>query len=476
MKPLIFNELKKYIQEDVIRYDVPGHKGNYLDNEYVKYFGQNIIKADVNSMQRLDNLNFSTGIIKQSQLNIAKLHNALDARFLVNGTTQGIQVMILASLKPGAKILVPTNIHKSVQSAIILSGAIPIYVNVQINDEYLISTGLLLKDIHRALQEHPDIQVALLINPSYYGIALEFKKIIQYLKKLKIITLVDEAHGGSFYFLKDYTSAMDAGADMSCISYHKTLGTLTQTSLLLYNSSLVSIEQLDKAYTLLNTTSPSYLFMANLEVTILDLFQNKFKNFETLTNKLEIYKKKINQIKGIKVLNYQNFKIDKLELEPHRLVIDVSKLNISGFKVYELLRDKYQIQVELGEFNIILCIISIFDNLNDLDILINSLQQISKKYYIIKENKKNLIIKNSVQKNFQPLREIFYAPNEAINYQESKGRILSENIMLYPPGIALMLPGEVITAEFIEYLNLVKQEDIIVYGVNNDKVLVIKEE
>ncbi len=475
MEPIIFNELKKYIEDDLIRFDVPGHKGNYFDNDFVSYFGENIIRADVNSMKRLDNLNYPSSIIKQSQKNIAHLHNALDSRFLLNGSTMGIQVMVLSSIKPNEKILVPQNIHKSVLSAIILSGAIPIYVDVDFDKQLGIYTKLNIENIKKTIEYHNDIKVALLINPSYYGISFDLKNIIKYLKSKNVVVLVDEAHGGQFY-LTDQNNAIKLGADMSTISYHKTLGTMTQTSLLLFNSNTISINDVDIVYTMLNTTSPSYILMANLEVIIIDLFKNKKDKFLKTINELKSYKKKLNEIKGIDLLDNNYFNLKKEEFDELRLLISVKNLSLSGYEVYEKLRDEYNIQIELGEFNIILCIVSIFEDLNNINELIVALKDLSNKYYTDDIKQLNEI-KHFKQKEFNSLRNTFYMEKELINYKQSINRRLSQSLMLYPPGIPFALQGEKVTKEIIQYIDYLLENGEQINGVySKNNIYVLKGE
>lgn len=460
--------------------DVPGHKGNYLDNEFVQYFGEEIIRSDVNSMKRLDNLNYSETIIKQSQKNIAKLHNAHDSRFLINGTTMGIQIMILSSIKEGEKIIVPKNIHKSVQSALILSGAKPIYADVEFHNKLGIYTKLTLEQIKEKVNKHPDIKACLLINPSYYGVSYEFEKIVKFLKDKNIIILVDEAHGGIFYTQDVGCSAMEAGADMSVISYHKTLGTLTQTSLLLYNSKLIDINKVDEVFTMLTTTSPSYLLMTNLEVTILDVFQNKLLQFPKMIQIVNEYKDKINDIDGLCVVDYKYLNLKKKYFDPMRLVISVEELTISGYEAYELLRDEYNIQCELGESNVILCIITIFDRPEDLNRLVAALEDLAKKNSKsdYNEEKAKIIIEEKLLDEKETSievspREIFYKTKELIHYKDAVGRVIASSIMLYPPGIPIILQGTKITQQDIYKITDLKKADDKIYGIYDGKIYVI---
>ncbi len=470
---IIFNTLKKYIKQNYTRFDVPGHKGKYYDNEFVKYFGEEIVHSDVNSLKMLDNINNPKGIIMQSQLEIAKLHGADNSKFLLNGTTFGIQVMVLSCVNPGDKILIPRNVHRSVLSAIILSGAIPLYFDIEFDSKLGIYTKLNLNKLKQKISNYKDIKAALLINPSYYGISNDFQEVVSFLKKHKILVLVDEAHGGHLYLLNNsLKDAMSVGADMSCISYHKTLGSLTQTSLLIYKYNNVDEKRINEVYAMLNTTSSSYLLMSNIEVVVHDIFLNKKKMFENHLINLNVVKEELNLINGINVLDYKYFNIKENEFDKFRLLIDVSGLQISGFEVYEFLRDKYKIQVELGEYNIILGIVSIFDTTQDYKNLINAMQNIANEY-TGESNDKLGVIYQSSQDILKSPREIFYSSKEYVNFQHCEGRILGDNLMLYPPGIAIFNAGEVITEKLIREIENLLNKGEVIHGMDDDKFCVI---
>ncbi len=474
METLVFNELKKYISENPLRYDVPGHKG-ILRNEFTDFFGDKIIEADVNSMKRLDNLNYSKSIIKQTQKNIAYVHGAKDSRILVNGTTVGIISMILASIKPNEYILLPRNVHKSIESAIVLSGAIPIYINPEYDEKLSIYTYLTLDKIKSKIEKFPMIKTVLLINPSYFGISFEFEEIVKYLKSKNKIVLVDEAHGAHFYYgTQRPKNAMEVGADISCLSYHKTLGSLTQSSLLLFNSDIVKKNDLDKFLTMLTTTSPSYLLISSIETTVSHLESKGDKFFDEKINVLNIYKEKINKINGISVLDNNFLNIKEKDFDKMRIVIKIDNLTLTGFDLYEILRDEYQIQIELGENNLILLIISIYEDLSRLDKVVDALKEISLSYQGKIKEKKNINFELS-SNSLVSLREIFYKEKEFLKIEESKNKICGESIMIYPPGIAIIKQGEIFNQEIIDYLVNLNNKDLEILGIYEGEVSVIKE-
>lgn len=474
MKTIIFDELKNYVNDQVIRYDVPGHKGNNkILKEFTDFFGDKIIEADVNSMKRLDNLNEANSIIKQSQKNIAQVFGAEDSRILINGTTSGIQSMIMATIKPNETILVPRNCHKSITSALILSGANVVYATVEFSLELGVFTYVTLEEIKNKIEEYPEIKTVLLINPSYYGFCKEFKEIVSYCKEKEKIVIVDEAHGGQFYFTNDqYSTAINCGADITCISTHKTLGSLTQSSLLLFNSNKIKIDQVDFYYKMLNTTSPSYLLISSVEVAISNLKKNGYIKFSQLNKLVLKYKKLINDIVGFQIIDSEYFGEKPNEYDFSKILISTKNININGFELYDLLRDEYNIQVELAEFELVLCIIGYGDEENNLKKLYLALKDISSKN---KYKESNEIKYNSPPqiKSKLNLREIHYLNKEEIDLDKAHNKICGESIMIYPPGIDIIKMGEVFTLEIIEYIKSILRYDVPVLGINNNLVKVI---
>ena len=241
-KPL-FDMLMSYGLDDTnISFDVPGHKrGVGIHSEFKKYVGVDIFKIDVNSLKSLDMLSHPTGVIKEAEELYADVYNADYAYFLVNGSTSGVQNMILSTVKPGEKIILPRNSHKSAINGLVLSGAIPIYVDPTINSITGISESLSFESIKNTIDTNPDAKSLLILNPTYFGAVSELKKIIEYAHKFNIYVIADESHGAHFPYCDRFPdSAMKFGADLATISMHKTGGSLTQSSVLLHNTNRLS--------------------------------------------------------------------------------------------------------------------------------------------------------------------------------------------------------------------------------------------
>jgi len=439
---IILPKLKEYVALQRIRFDVPGHKGINFATGFANNFGKKIEEYDVNATPGLDNLCHPTEMIYDAHCAMAQLFKASHARFLINGTTIGIQAMLLATLKESDKVLVPTNIHKSIYNGLILSGAKPVYYAPNFNEEFQIDEGAnveLIKDM--IIKEKP--KAIVLINPNYYGFVSDLNEIIKFAKLQNVITLVDEAHGGHFSFSEELpSSAVSLGADIVCVSTHKILGSLTQTSVLFHNFGLVKISAVDDALNILQTTSPSYIFMSSLDEMRVKL---NISGHKIITEKIKLVKAastKINSITGLKCYITNN------NHDLFKLVINVNGIGFSGFKFYDLMREHYNIQFELADNCNVLAIIGVGDSKKNIDKLISALT------LFVEDNRKTAItllnLKSSINRINATPRQIFMSNDEEINYLEAHDKIAKSAVNIYPPGIAIINPGEKITVSHID--------------------------
>jgi arginine/lysine/ornithine decarboxylase len=458
--PLV-DALLEYEQKNVVSFDVPGHKRGKGCNKLNEVFGNRLSSLDVNSMKCLDYINNPISVIKESENLLADLYKSNEAFYLVNGTTAGVQAMILSTCQPGDKIIMPRNVHKSALNGLILSGALPIYLTPEYDEQMGISLNITLNQIKEVVENEQGIKAVFLINPTYFGIACDLRAIVSYCHENNIVVLVDEAHGAHLTF-SDYlpVSAMEAGADMSAISLHKTGGSMTQSSALLLKSKLVDHDAVRQAINLTQTTSASYILLASLDLARAELAEEGPKHFSKILTLSRFAREEINKIDGFYA--YGNEKINKdsfYSFDETKLVINSSALNISGFELYEILRDKYGIQMELGELFTTLAIISLGDTAESIEKLINALKDIS-------ATTRNRTIKR-VQQEMPPIgnqvfspRQAFYAKKAIVILEESIGKVAGESIMIYPPGIPLIALGEIITSELIDYIAYIKKEDV----------------
>ncbi|MBQ2052688.1 MAG: aminotransferase class I/II-fold pyridoxal phosphate-dependent enzyme, partial [Bacilli bacterium] len=259
--------LKKYIAEDVSPFDVPGHHMGNVENAFTKFLGHDVYRADVNAPVGMDNLANPRGVILESEKLMAEACGADEAFFLINGTTSGILAMLLTAVRAGEKILLPRNVHKSVINGLILSGAVPEYIMPEIDNDLEIANQPSVEDFKKAIVRYPSAKAVFVINPTYFGAVTDLKEIVDFAHAHNMAVLVDEAHGAHYYFHAGNCpmTAMEAGADLSSVSFHKTGGSLTQSSVLLAHTERFNRYDIQKALNILNTTSPSTLLIASLD-------------------------------------------------------------------------------------------------------------------------------------------------------------------------------------------------------------------
>lgn len=471
----IYEALDKLRRQRVVPFDVPGHKRGRGNPELVELLGEKCVGIDVNSMKPLDNLCHPVSVIRDAEELTAQAFHADNAFLMVGGTTSAVQAMILSACKRGDKIILPRNVHKSAINALVLCGAVPVYVNPEINSELGISLGMELDRVREAIESNPDAKAVFVNNPTYYGICSDIRSIVKLAHSHGMMVLADEAHGTHLYFQPDLpVSAMEAGADMAAISMHKSGGSLTQSSILLTNKG-VNSDYARQIINLTQTTSGSYLLLSSLDISRRNLALRGEESFKKVMEMAEYARKEINEIGGYyaygkELINGTSvFDYDVTKLSIHTLGI-----GLAGIEVYDLLRDEYDIQIEFGDVSNILAYISIGDRLQDIERLVGALADIARIY---KKDKTGMLSGEFVN----PLvvkspQEAFYARKVSVPLEQTEGCICGEFVMCYPPGIPILAPGEMITREIIEYIVYVKEKGCSMQGtedplVNNLMVL-----
>lgn len=454
----MFDAVKKYVDSGVVQFHVPGHKQGRGLPEYAEYVGRRVLQMDANGMDDLDFINHPVGVIKEAQQLFAEAFGARQAYFLVNGTTSGVQAMILAACEPGSEIIVPRNMHKSVINGIILSGAIPVYVQPVINHKLGIAMGVTEESAEQAIKEHPRAKAILVINPTYYGPCSNIRHITDVAHEYGMAVIADEAHGTHFYFHPDFAvPAIWAGADLSAISVHKTGGSMTQSSALLANSDIIDEDRVLHALGLMYTSSASYPLMCSLDVARKQL---ALHGEQLLGKALKLARRARDEINGTDGLIAFGPELAGspgcFDFDETKLGVHVTSLGRSGRSVELLLREKYNIQVELADLYNILSIISIGDSSEDVEAFVNALKDISRNSSI-KERKKITELPDTPKMIVLP-RDAFYSPKRVMPLASSVGEIAGEMIMAYPPGIPVLCIGERITKDIVEYISVLKEE------------------
>lgn len=466
----LYEAVLQYVNDGVVPFHVPGHKQGRGLRELADMAGEQLMQMDVNGMKDLDFIGNPRGVIRESQILMAKAFHARRAYFLVNGTTSGVQAMIMAACEPGSEIIIPRNAHKSTFGGIILSGAMPVYVQPQCDRHLGIATGVALSDLEAVIKAHPHARAVLVINPSYYGIATDLKAIVNLAHSYDMAVLVDEAHGAHAYFHPGFpVTAMEAGADMSAASMHKTSGSLTQSSVLLYHSSLIAVERVKKVLDLSYTSSASYLLMTSLDLARRQMAVQGRKLLSETLRLARWAREEINRIPGL--LAFGPDMVGKpgcYDFDETKLGVHVAGLGSSGYKVENVLRQRFNIQVEMSDLHNILAVITIGDREVQLRQLIEALTQLA-----IEAEHKNtpffFEIPPSPEMIVSP-RDAFYSQTRSVSLKSAAGEIAAEMLMAYPPGIPVILPGERITNDMIDYIRFLKDQGCALQGTADPQV------
>ncbi|MDQ1913082.1 aminotransferase class I/II-fold pyridoxal phosphate-dependent enzyme [Paenibacillus sp. GD4] len=451
----LFTALKAHAERNPVQFHIPGHKkGVGMDPEYRAFIGDNALSIDLINIAPLDDLHQPTGVIEEAQRLAADAFGADHTFFSVQGTSGAIMTMILTVCSEGDKIIVPRNVHKSVMAAIIFAGAKPVFLS-PVRDENLgIDHGVTTRSVKRALERHPDAKAVLVINPTYYGVCANLKEIVDIVHGYNIPVLVDEAHGVLIHFSDQLPmSAMQAGADMAATSVHKLGGSMTQSSVLNIQGNLVSYRRAKTIISMLTTTSTSYILLASLDTARRHLALNGREMAARSVELAEYARHEINQIPGLSCFGREILGSEATyDLDPMKVNIHVRHLGITGYDAENWLREKYNIEVELSDMYNILCLVTPGDTKENIDTLLSALRVLSEENYNVRQANELVIkIPKIPQLTLSP-RDAFYGDTELIPFKDSADRIIAEFIYVYPPGIPILLPGEVISQDLIDYI------------------------
>ena len=462
-KAPLLEALERIRHDRLVPFDVPGHKRGKGNPELTEFLGERCLSVDVNSMKPLDNLCHPVSVIKEAEELAADAFGAAHAFFMVGGTTSAVQSMILASVKAGDEIILPRNVHQSVINALVLCGAVPVYINPQTDKRLGIALGMSVGEVKETIARHPAAKAILVNNPTYYGICSDLKRITDIAHEHGLVVLVDEAHGTHFYFGRDLPlTAMAAGADMAAVSMHKSGGSLTQSSLLLCGPQ-VNAHYIRQIINLTQTTSGSYLLLSSLDVSRRNLALRGEEIIEKVKRFAEYARAEINAIGDYYAYSRELINGDSVfDFDTTKLSVNTLRLGLAGIEVYDLLRDEYGIQIEFGDLGNILAYISVGDKNKNVERLIGALGEIQRVY---KRENRDMLESEYINPTvmLSPQRA-FYAEKISLPLVECEGRVCTEFAMCYPPGIPVLAPGEKITREVIAYIQYAKEKGCMLTG------------
>lgn len=485
-KTPLFDAMVSLAERRKVSFHTPGHKsGKGISTRFRKFVGPKIFSIDLTTLDEVDSLQKPKGVIKEAQELAAKAYGADRSFFLVNGTTGGNHAMILTACGPRDKVLVARNAHKSVLASLILSGAEPIFYAPAVDENLKLTLNVTYEETCKAIDAHPEAKVLFLTSPNYYGICADLERIISYAHQKGILVLVDEAHGPHLKFHPDLPiSAMEAGADLAVQSTHKIIGGMTQASMLHARSARIDMTTLAAVLRFVQTTSPSYILMASLDLARMQMATEGEKLLDKAIKLATEARSKINRIPGLFCFDKEmvsNPLITRMgDFDVTKLTITVRDLGLSGYQASQILNNQYNIQVEMADPFNVLVIVSIGDRRDDLNRLVDALREISKGY-----QGKGAPTALSAEVGLPPFgkagqmtpREAFFRDYRYISLEEAPGEISSEIVTVYPPGIPLLVPGEIITREIVDYIQRMDRLGATVDGLNvsNSTIAVVKQ-
>lgn len=443
---------------------MPGHKGKVREGSPLnQLLGKLPFQGDLTEVPGLDDLHDPQAAIREAEKLAAQIYGAKETFFLVNGATAGILAAFLALLQPGDKVILPRHVHKSVFNALVLSGAVPVYVSPSYHPELHIPLGVPKERWEAAWNNHPEARAVFFVHPTYEGIVSIDQELVAQAKGRGLKVVVDEAHGGHFPFHPQLPhSSVALGADVVVHGSHKTIGSLTQSGMLHIGSNLKR-EPFQEALRLVQSTSPSYLLMASLDGAIDEMVRHGEQDLEELIKMATKLHHEIKDFKGFRSWHEELYTYSEvMELDPTKIIIDGLKLGLTGYDLAKMLREEYTIQVEMASRSHILVLLGIGNSREEAEKLIQALAQIDNSFTghgqplpIFQLGKEQIIPEVVVSP-----RDSWFAAKKSIPLKEAENSVCGELVVPYPPGIPLLCPGELISASMIQLLLHLREQDI----------------
>jgi arginine decarboxylase len=472
-----FDVLLDYVDSGVIPFHTPGHmQGRGMDRALRDFLGDNVLAIDLTQIRGLDDLLQPSEAIEEAQNLAAEAYGAAHSFFLINGSTSGNQIMMMSAVNPLEKIALPRNSHKSAMGGLIMSGAVPVWMAPEVDDALHMDHTVTPETVRRTLDANPDVKAVYIVSPTYYGVAADLEGIAAVVHARNLPFLVDEAWGPHFHFHPALPiDAMEAGADICVNSTHKMLGSLSQTAMLHMQGERVRLDRLQAVVKLFLSTSPNLVLVASLDVA---RKQMATEGRALLSRTIELAndtRRRLNAIDGIYCFgNEQEGRPGVFDLDPTKITITVKELGYTGYEAEEILRRRYNVQLELADLFNCLALFTIGTTQEAADRLVYGVKELSREDRPIDVFSPSGVLERRLQTGTYNLpkippirmnpRDAFLAQTEFTPFKESAGRICAEVITPYPPGIPVVSPGEEITQEIIDYLNLEKKAGVRMQG------------
>ena len=494
-----YEALVNYVNKAKDSWHTPGHaSGDSVKNspyvkDYFDFFGENLFTSDVSvSVPELDSLLHPGGVIKEAEELAARAFNARYTFFSTNGTSTSNKIILQTLLKPGDAILLDRNCHKSMHYGMILAGADPVYIAPSVNNTYGVFGPMpkqrIIEEMDNAINAGKNLKAIVITNCTYDGLIYDIKDIVSEAHKRNVKVMVDEAWFGYAIFHRQFaaSSAMSAGADYATQSTHKTMSAFSQASMIHVNDP--DFEDFEdffmENFNMHSSTSPQYPMIASIDVATRQMVMEGYSLLQHVLELSDLLRKSVNSLEKFRVLEKddlitEEIQNDNIDLDPLKITIDVSKSGYTGKQIEHILLSKHNIQVEKTTFNTITVLLTVsatYSRINRLYLALGSIEKRAGNRRISKADKvlKNFRLTLSPIK-FRP-RFAFYADTEQLPLRNVNNRIAARIITPYPPGIPLLVPGQLITTEIINALLMYKDFGVEIHGMSNGTISVMAKE
>jgi arginine decarboxylase len=479
-----FQALLDYVDAGVLPFHTPGHiQGTGMDRSFREFVGDNICAIDLTPMPGLDDLLQPTQSIKEAQALAAEAYGADHTFFLINGSTSGNQCMMMTAVNPGEKIAVPRNSHKSMLGGLVMSGAHPIYMRPEVDNDLHMDHCVTPETVKRTLEEHPDLAAVYLVSPTYYGVAADLASIVRIVHEAGKPLLVDEAWGPHFHFHPALPlSATAAGADLSINSTHKMLSAFSQCAMLHQIGDRVRLDRLKAVLKMFLSTSPNLPMVASLDVARRQMAVEGPALLSQAIDMANETRRRLNQIEGLYCFGEElQGRNGVFDLDPTKIAVTVKGLGYTGYEASELLRRRYNIQVELADLFNVVALFTIGTTREAAEKLITAFEEMARDDRPLDQFAPSGLLERRLKKKksyelpeIPPMRmlprDAFLADAEFVPFGQAAGRICAETLSPYPPGIPVISPGEEITQELLDYIKLELKAGVRIQGPYDDQL------
>lgn len=473
--PNLLKKLEEYGKTDFYPFHMPGHKRQY-GCSFGKEF-PNPYSIDITEIEGFDNLHNPEGILKESMDWASSIYGSDRSYYLVNGSSCGILSAISATVPHGGTILVSRNCHKSVFHGVFLNQLQVEYIYPHMIEEFGIQSGLIPESIEEMLINHPEIKAVLIVSPTYDGVVSDIERIAKIVHKFQIPLIVDEAHGAHFSFGKNVgfpVSAIECGADVVIQSLHKTLPSFTQTAIMHVKEGYIDIGKLNRYTQMYQTSSPSYVLLAGIENCLRFMTREGSEKMKEFSQNLEVVRDQLSKLKRLKLMErYKDQRNGVFDIDPSKIIISTRNTSLSGKELMDILRSEYHLEMEMCSSDSITAITTLMDTKEGFDRLVKAMRQIDEKTQKADKtliNSKQKIL--SIRKSECPMTiaEAMDQTRTRVLLEKTVDRISTEFVYVYPPGIPIVTPGEILSKEIVEQIQYYKKQNLMIQGMEDEKV------